>query len=219
MTPAVKDYYNTLQISPQASSQDIKKAYRKMALRYHPDKHPDDLYAAAYFTEIQEAYKILIDPLLRSQYHQQRWLSQSQGKAYQDASPATPQRFAMACVRLHEWVQDQDEFRMNRPALLASLLQLLSKSELEMMKRFQDEGTLLRCIDLLTEAVKPLTLEEWLICKPHFLQLAGENGKAIEKITQVDRHMAWKKRASWQQWLAVMVVTGMVCAMIYFLSK
>lgn len=219
MTQPVKDYYSTLQISPQASSQDIKKAYRKMALRYHPDKHPDDLYAAAYFAEIQEAYKILIDPLLRSQYHQQRWLSQSQGKTYQDLSPATPQRFAQACVRLREWVQDQDEFRINRPALLARLLQILSKSEIEMMRQFQDDGTMLRCMDLLTDAVKPLTEEEWQICKPHFLQLAGHHPRALDKIAQVDDLIAWKKRASMQQWLAVLGVTLLVCVMIYFLSK
>lgn len=55
----MKDYYDTLEISKDASAAEIKKAYRKQALKYHPDKNPDDKNAEARFKEISEAMKFL----------------------------------------------------------------------------------------------------------------------------------------------------------------
>ncbi|HEX9903040.1 MAG TPA: DnaJ domain-containing protein, partial [Acidobacteriota bacterium] len=54
-----KDYYATLGVDRQASLIDIKKAYRKLARKYHPDLNPGDKSAEAKFKEIQEAYSVL----------------------------------------------------------------------------------------------------------------------------------------------------------------
>lgn len=61
-------YYDALGVQPDATEIDIKKAYRKQAIRLHPDKNPDDPDASAKFQEIGEAYQILSDKDLRSQY-------------------------------------------------------------------------------------------------------------------------------------------------------
>jgi len=60
--------YDTLGVSPEASESEIKKVYRKLALKYHPDKNPDDPAAEEKFKEISEAYSILSDPGRRQQY-------------------------------------------------------------------------------------------------------------------------------------------------------
>ncbi|NLY87144.1 MAG: molecular chaperone DnaJ [Clostridiales bacterium] len=63
-----RDYYEVLGINKEASDDEIKKAYRKKALKYHPDKNPDDKAAEEKFKEANEAYEILSDPDKKSKY-------------------------------------------------------------------------------------------------------------------------------------------------------
>ncbi len=65
---AKKDYYEVLGVSKGASAQEIKKAYRKMAIKFHPDKNPDDKVAEDKFKEAAEAYEILSDEDKKAKY-------------------------------------------------------------------------------------------------------------------------------------------------------
>lgn len=65
-----KDYYELLGVSRNASEEEIKKAYRKLALKYHPDRNPGDKKSEEQFKELSEAYQILADPQKKSQYDQ-----------------------------------------------------------------------------------------------------------------------------------------------------
>ncbi len=60
-----KDYYNILGIRPSATFEEIKKAYRQLAIKYHPHKNPGDLLSEAVFKEVAEAYEILSDAAKR----------------------------------------------------------------------------------------------------------------------------------------------------------
>ncbi|MCW8400116.1 molecular chaperone DnaJ [Legionella sp. PATHC038] len=65
-----RDYYELLEVSRTASDAEIKKAYRRLAMKYHPDRNPDDSAAEEKFKEIQYAYSILSDPQKRAAYDQ-----------------------------------------------------------------------------------------------------------------------------------------------------
>lgn len=69
-TETKKDYYELLGISKDASETDIKKAFRKLARKYHPDVNPSNKAAEQKFKEINEAYEVLSDPKKRQQYDQ-----------------------------------------------------------------------------------------------------------------------------------------------------
>ncbi|NBC19155.1 MAG: DnaJ domain-containing protein, partial [Bacteroidetes bacterium] len=64
----MRDYYEILGVSRDASAAEIKKAYRKLALEYHPDRNPDDAEAESKFKEAAEAYEVLSDDQKRARY-------------------------------------------------------------------------------------------------------------------------------------------------------
>src|SRR5438552_385840 len=63
-----RDYYEVLGISKSAKDEEIKKAYRKLARQYHPDRNPGDKQAETRFKEVQDAYDVLSDKQKREQY-------------------------------------------------------------------------------------------------------------------------------------------------------
>ncbi|MGD8429996.1 MAG: molecular chaperone DnaJ, partial [Ectothiorhodospiraceae bacterium] len=67
---AKRDYYEVLGVAPNASEDDLKKAYRRMAMKYHPDRNPGDTEAESRFKEAKEAYEVLADPQKRAAYDQ-----------------------------------------------------------------------------------------------------------------------------------------------------
>jgi molecular chaperone DnaJ len=72
--PQTKDYYAALGVSASASQDEIKKQYRKLAAKLHPDKNPNDPKAADRFKEVTEAYHVVGDPEKRRQYDEMRRL-------------------------------------------------------------------------------------------------------------------------------------------------
>lgn len=77
------DYYATLGVGRKASAEEIQKAYRQLARKYHPDVNPDDAKAKAKFQEVQNAFEVLNDPQKREMYDRY-------GSAYESVGPGGP---------------------------------------------------------------------------------------------------------------------------------
>src|SRR5881409_1048758 len=67
-TTEKRDYYDVLCVERSATEEEVKRAYRKLAVKFHPDKNPDDPHAEEKFKELGEAYDVLMDPEMRSAY-------------------------------------------------------------------------------------------------------------------------------------------------------
>lgn len=96
-----KDYYQILGVNQNASQDDIKKAFRKLARQHHPDMNPDDPNATERFKDINEAYEVLSDPEKRTKYDQfgQNWQQYEQqygppdGAQQRSTRTVTPEEF------------------------------------------------------------------------------------------------------------------------------
>src|SRR6185436_7509391 len=75
--PATQDYYDTLKVDRKASQDEIRKSYRRLARKYHPDLNPGDKAAEDRFKKLQEAYDVLSEPKKRQMYDQQGFYSDS----------------------------------------------------------------------------------------------------------------------------------------------
>ncbi|HEV8513325.1 MAG TPA: J domain-containing protein [Cyclobacteriaceae bacterium] len=98
------DYYKILELNKEASADDIKKAYRRLARKYHPDLNPNDAAAKSKFQQINEANEVLSDPEKRKKYdtHGRDWKNQEEaqrqqkerGERYQQSAAGSSQGFA-----------------------------------------------------------------------------------------------------------------------------
>ncbi len=77
-----RDYYEVLGVKKDATAEEIKKAYRKLARQYHPDRNPGDKNAANSFKEVQEAYDVVGDKQKRTQYDQFGFAGAAQGNPF-----------------------------------------------------------------------------------------------------------------------------------------
>ncbi len=95
----LKDYYYFLGITPDASAEDIRRAYRKLSLKYHPDKNANDEFFEKRFREVQEAYNTLADAEKRRLYDENY---QHQQRSYRSALPPVIQSFHTTKVRVRK---------------------------------------------------------------------------------------------------------------------
>ena len=107
-----KDYYAALGVSKDASTADIKKAYRKLARELHPDKNPGDTAAEQRFKEVSEAYDVLSDDKRRKEYDEARALFASGGAGPRFGPPGSAVRHRW--VRLRRPVQRQHPHHRGR---------------------------------------------------------------------------------------------------------
>jgi molecular chaperone DnaJ len=216
---APKDYYSILQLQPGASLDDIKKAYRQLAMRYHPDKLQGNTYAAAYFQEVREAYEVLSDPRKREEYHLQRNHWKSSGRSFANSNAITPAILLKEAKVLYEKVRQMDIFRMDLEGVQRQILQLVSDEVLAQLKSFGDGAAEEDTLHFLMEAAKPLPYSmvteiaiQWGKL-PHLSQAALQRIQAFLK----ERRRAHLKERFRTPLL--MVVALLLCYLVYRLAR
>jgi len=97
-----QDYYDFLGLDSEATAEEIKKAYRRLAHQYHPDKNPDNPRAEEFFKRLSEAYQTLQDPQKRAAYDR---FGPSAGRV-QSGGPARPDDFFSRQAAIHDYFDD-----------------------------------------------------------------------------------------------------------------
>jgi molecular chaperone DnaJ len=214
----LKDYYKTLGIAPTASSLQVKKSFRQLALKYHPDKNPGDAYAEAQFKEIQEAYEILSDPKKREDYNYKRWYTRSLGKEYRN-EPLTPVTILAECGRLNNYISGANVFHVDFDTLSYHIRQLLSETNIGLLQQFNDKSINSQVVKKLLQAGEPLPLNYMEPVAALLMRVAGSNNELQQTIRVFMQQHQQKNR--WQRYkiIAVVFITILICWVIYRISK
>jgi curved DNA-binding protein CbpA len=215
----LKDFYRILELEPRASLQEIKKNFRRLAMRYHPDKHGEDQVASAHFREIQEAYDTLTDPVKREVYFQQRWYQQVIGRKLTGGRPETAQTLLQDVLRLEKYIAGLDPYRIDREGLLQYQLYLLEEKSLAILHQQNDPEINRQITVLLLRSAAGFRKPEAEILVQR-LQLINPDDPEIQ---QVIRSFLKRKRNEylWEscKFPFFLFITILICLVIYFLAR
>lgn len=213
----VKDYYTLLKIEPNADLSTIKKAYRKLAMQYHPDKTGNNQYTESYFREIQEAYLTLSDTRKREEYHYQRWLEKSMGHSLDTA--LTPIQIIQLFLKTEQYIHGTDAFKMDKYHLLEHLKQLYSIGRQEIIISSNDEQLEKETLRLAMQSSKLLPSAAQINFQNHLQMLLSKHPKIHKEWSDTVNLISKKERMDTFKIPLVILLTILICLAILLISK
>ena len=213
----MKDYYKILGVPPSATQQELKKAYRALAIKYHPDKNPENSLAEAFFKEIQEAYAILSVPGKRAKYDDERWLSGMGSKVQQQA--VTPSWLVNICQQLNVSLAAMDTYRMSQGALQAYILLILTDAHLGILQQENDVSINKTVITQLLKATEKLEAKYLPDIMHRLLILAKDDNDMMLAIYGYEEGR--QKQTRMEQWrpYIILLITLLLCLFMYLFSS
>jgi molecular chaperone DnaJ len=213
----LKDYYQILQIEPHSTLLEIKQAFRRLALIYHPDKNPNDKYAEVQFNEIKEAYEVLTNPVKKENYLQQRWYNQSLGKR-RTAEMITPVSILKLVLELEQYVSRLDVHRMNKEGLSDYIEKLLSTDTVKSLRHFNEPEINRQIIASTLSAIRPLNIRSIGKLTERLESLADDETSLLRIKSFLSNR---KKVFFWERYKVAVIIffTIFICLLIYFTSK
>lgn len=210
----MKDYYAILNVKPDAPAAAIKQSYRKLAMKYHPDRNAGDALSAAVFSDVAEAYDVLSNLSARKKYNAKRYHT---GISEYVKPAQTIDDLLNKALDLKKRVSAADPFRFNRDALLYFIKQLFPVNintllQTEPVKQKVFFETILWCSRLLTSSqIKNLMQLMMPLFNHHEWMLA--QFEAIVKEQTKKEH--WEK----YKIIIVFLLALLFCLLIYFVTK
>jgi curved DNA-binding protein CbpA len=211
----LKDYYTTLQVSATATPAEIKKAYRMLAFKYHPDKNPESAFAEGHFKEIQEAYATLSHSGKRKQYDEERWLTgmyeESRNKKVINGAWMLRQS-----VLLRQYVQARHADKISTHNLYEYINELLSDRHMHLLGQEQQAAQQHAILKELLATTKYMKPEYVSRLTERYNVLAQGNEHLLQTIQQQLQEST--QRAWWDAYLPYIVaaVTVILCIFMYW---
>ena len=210
----LKDYYGILEIESSATIHDIKKAYRRLALQFHPDKNHNDPYAATQFAEIKEAYEVLTNPGRKEKYLQKRWYQQSTGSK-KTRLPVTPVNLLKQTLELERYVSKLDVFRVDTAGLSEYILSLFDDSSIEQLNTFNEKEINEKIVGLLMNCLRVLPLNLVLSLTKQIEKINTSEPMQKKLGDFVSGRYKIYKREKYRIWMIILVVI-VLCLVIIF---
>lgn len=211
----LKDHYKTLGVKPSAPQTEIKKAYRTLAVKYHPDKNPDSALCEVQFKEVNEAYSILSDSRKRAQYDEERWLSgMGQKTTYNEG--VTPSWLKKVCVELNTSLAQMDTHRISQGTLQAYMMMILADAHLGILQTENDTTTNRHIVGELLKASDRL---EYGRLHDVLSTLHIVAGNDVDAAQMISGYSAERKRQDMRDRMFPFIVLGVtlaLCAFMYF---
>lgn len=213
----LKDYYKTLELEPSATLQEIKKAYRKLAHQYHPDKNNDDPYSITYFNEIKEAYETLTNQAKKNNYLQQRWYNKASAKT-NTQELITPFSILKRALEFEKYTAALDVFRMDRESLFDYMNELLSEETINKLLQFDEPDINQQIMQTLLKPIRFLKYENAVLLTDKLSKFTASNNQSQTLISSTLLQI--KQKEKWQQykWIVIVLITAALCILIKFAS-
>ena len=215
---ALKDYYSILNIPVTATPNEIKQAYRKLVMIYHPDKNNNEPYALQKFNEIKEAYEVLTNPRKKELYLQERWLSKASGKMKVDGL-ITPPNILLKSLELNKQMAFMDIYRMDHQNIADRITQLINEDVIERLHQCNEPDINETIIDCLLAAAKPISYQFSKTITQRLIQLAGSNRTKIQQIQAALDQKKKTERAAKCKLLFIFLLVLLICLLIFLTGK
>ena len=212
-----KDYYRVLNISSSASADEIKKAFRKLALKYHPDKNKDGHFAREKFSEIQEAYLVLKDKIKRAAYHYQRYIQNPQ-QAYKPLAE-TAEEILQSSILLHKKISLLDPFRIDLDLLFFEITDLLSPHNLYILQNTNNRGINRKIIRHIMESTRPLSLHSVLSISGLLKKIAADDVFIEKEIKSFEQQIQFLDYWNRYKILIAFTIAVFFCIMIFLSGR
>jgi hypothetical protein len=220
------DYYKLLGVLPTATTEEIKRAYRQLALKYHPDRNSGDKSSEAFFKRVTDAYSILSDPEQRESYNweyknnqksstsqqQQQQQQQQRRTESKQEKQITPQVILSIFQEIRKKVIGVKKSQINQSALYNSLNELLSFNNLNFLISWGDTR------------INNLIINEVMICckflafpytdklSIKLAKLAGSDNDTIQQIFLFN-----KKQKYWSYWSRYKAIALISSVLLFFI--